>query len=76
MRWCAREGYWKEELEQLRKKKTDIVHADKAERLEAEGIRAVMDDNGELLPSAVPGLYGLLPLMQQTEPNDIIKTRA
>jgi hypothetical protein len=72
MRWCAREGYWKEELERLRKK-TDFVDADKAERLKAEGTRAVMDDNGKLLHSAVRGLYALLPLMQQTELNDIYK---
>jgi molecular chaperone DnaK len=69
---CAREGYWKEELERLRKK-TDFVDADKAERLKAEGVRAAMDDNGKLLHGAVRGLYALLPLMQQTKLNDIFK---
>jgi molecular chaperone DnaK len=69
---CAREGYWKEELERLRKK-TDFVDADKAERLKAEGTRAAMDDNDKLLHGAVRGLYALLPLMQQTELNDIYK---
>jgi hypothetical protein len=72
MRWCAREGYWKEELERLRNK-TDFVDADKAARLKAEGTRAMMDDNGKLLHSAVRGLYARLPLMQQTELNDIYK---
>jgi hypothetical protein len=69
MRWCAGDGYWKEELERLRNE-TDSVDADKAERLKAEGTRAVMDDNGKLLHSAARGLYAL-PLMQQTELNDI-----
>jgi hypothetical protein len=72
MRWCAREGYWKEELERLRKK-TDFVDADKAERLKAEGVRAAMDDNGKLLHGAVRSVYALLPLMQQTKLNDIFK---
>jgi hypothetical protein len=70
MRWYAREDCWKEELERLRKK-TDFVDADKAERVKAEGTRAVVDDNGELPHSAVRGPYAQLPLMQQTELDDI-----